>query len=72
MKFSFKCTCGHLVTVDADSHEDAVKKIQGIMSEEAIAAHMAEKHAGEPVPTKAESDAMVVQMTYQETQAAAM
>ncbi len=72
MKFSMKCTCGHVVTVDADNMEGAVEKIQGIMTEDAIAAHMAEKHAGEPVPSKEQSDANIAKMTYQEGAAAAM
>lgn len=72
MKFAMKCTCGHVIDVDAPNHEEAVEKIQDIMSEDAIAAHMAEKHVGEPVPTKEQSDMNIEQNTYQVDAAAAM
>jgi hypothetical protein len=48
--FHMTCSCGHDIKVDAKDRAEAVSKIQGIMNEGAIAAHMMEKHPGEPVP----------------------
>ena len=62
-KYSMTCTCGHEATVDADTKDEAITKIQDMMPEEAIASHMAEKHPGEPVPSKEQSDAMIEQNT---------
>lgn len=67
-KYSFTCTCGHKVTADAENKEEAVKKIQDMMGQDAINAHMAEKHPGDPVPTKEQSDQMVEQMVVEETE----
>lgn len=61
MVYSFKCSCGHVVTADAQSREEAVDKIMELMTPEAVAAHMAEKHPGEQVPTPEEERAMVAQ-----------
>ena len=51
------------MTVDADSREQAVEKFKGMMTEEAIAQHCAEKHPGEPIPSKEQSDMMIEQTT---------
>lgn len=67
-KFSMQCTCGHTIEVEANDLEEAVGKIKGVMDEKAIEAHIAEKHAGEPVPTKEQSD-MMVEKTTQEVAA---
>ena len=61
MTYSFKCTCGHVVTADAQSREEAVDKLMGVMTPEAVVAHIAEKHPGEPVPTPEQERAMVAQ-----------
>ena len=61
-KFSFTCTCGDVVPVDANAREEAVEKIKAMMGDEAIAKHMADKHPGQPVPTKAQSDVLIEQM----------
>ena len=52
--FQMTCWCGHQIKVDAEDRQEAVSKIQGIMNENAIAAHMKEKHLGEPVPPLAD------------------
>ncbi|HEX9721660.1 MAG TPA: hypothetical protein VGA53_00150 [Candidatus Paceibacterota bacterium] len=64
-KYSMTCTCGHEMTVDAESKEQAVEQLKSMMTEEAIASHCAEKHPGEPVPSKEESDANIEQNTKQ-------
>ena len=64
-KYSMTCTCGDTMTVDADSREQAVDKFKGMMTEDAIAQHCADKHPGEPVPSKEQSDMMIEQTTKQ-------
>ncbi len=43
-KFSMTCSCGDVMSVDAESREEAVTKMKGMMTQEAIDAHCAEKH----------------------------
>lgn len=57
------CTCGDVMTVDAGTKEEAVKKLKGMMTQEALTKHMADKHAGQPVPTLAQSHEMIDKMT---------
>ena len=49
-KFSFKCTCGDVMTVDAMTKEEAIVKLKELMGPDMVAKHMANKHAGQPVP----------------------
>ena len=65
MQYSFTCTCGHEMTVDVASREEAVSKLKGMMTEDAIKQHMADKHAGEPMMTKQEADMGIEQGTQQ-------
>ncbi len=51
MTYSFKCNCGEVMTVEAENREEAVTKMKGMMTQDAINTHMSEKHSGEPVPT---------------------
>ena len=57
------CTCGHVMSAEAESRDAAVAQIQGMMTEEAIAAHMAEKHPGDAIPTVADIHAQIAEMT---------
>lgn len=50
------------MSVDASSQEEAATKLKEMMTEEAIAAHTAEKHPGDPVPSVEQSHAMIDQM----------
>jgi len=60
MKYSMTCTCGHEMSVEAENREEAVMKMQEMMTPEAIAAHWSEKHMGEDMqPSKEEMDAMI-------------
>lgn len=63
MKYSFKCSCGDVMTVDAENREEAVRKLQEMMTEEKIPAHMSEKHPGEPVPSKEQVNQMIEEGT---------
>lgn len=51
MTYKMTCTCGDVMTVEADSKEQADEKMKTLMNEEAVAKHFAEKHAGQPVPS---------------------
>ena len=59
------CTCGDVMSVQANSREEAVTMLQGQMTQEALDTHMSEKHPGEPVPTLEETHAMIAQNTIQ-------
>lgn len=61
MKYSFTCSCGDETTVDAATREEAVQKIKDMMNDEAVAAHMAEKHSGQQAPTKEQVDVQIEQ-----------
>ncbi len=65
-KYSFKCTCGDVMTVDADSHEDAVAKFKLMLTPEEVAKHFAEKHPGQAVPDAAAEAAMLEQNVMEE------
>ncbi len=62
-KFTTTCTCGDVMETEASSLDEAVTKFQGMMTEEAIKAHMDEKHPGQPVPTKEQANEMIKQTT---------
>jgi hypothetical protein len=62
-KYTMTCSCGLVMETEASSKDDAVTKFKGMMSEDAIKAHMADKHKGEPVPTKTQADMMIEQNT---------
>jgi hypothetical protein len=49
--------------VQANNRDEAVSKIQSMMNKDAVAAHMKEKHAGEPVPSVAQVHQMIAQNT---------
>lgn len=60
-KYSMECSCGTVSTVEAATREEAVAMLKAGMTEDAIAAHMAEKHPGEPVPPVEAAHAMIEQ-----------
>jgi hypothetical protein len=50
------CSCGDTMQMDGDSREAAVDKLMAVgMTPEAIEAHMAEKHPGQPVPSASQT-----------------
>lgn len=61
MKFSMTCTCGDTNTVDVNDKEEAVSKFKTLMTAEMIAAHMADKHPGQPVMSVADCHKMIEQ-----------
>ena len=42
--FSMTCTCGHEMAIEAGSREEAVQKLQAMMTQEAVDQHLAEYH----------------------------
>jgi hypothetical protein len=61
--FHMTCACGHDIKVDAKNRPEAVSKIQGIMTKDAIAAHFKEKHAGQVVPPVGDVHKMIAENT---------
>jgi hypothetical protein len=61
--YHMTCSCGHDIKVDAKDRADAVSKIQGIMTKDAIAAHMKERHPGEPIPPVSAIHQMIAENT---------
>lgn len=59
MTYEMKCDCGKSVTVEAANREEAILKIKGIMTEDAIREHMASDHPGQPVPTPEQAHANI-------------
>lgn len=52
-----------VIPVEANSKEEAIEKLKLIMNADAIAKHMADKHAGQPVPTMKQAHALIAQTT---------
>ena len=61
--FHMTCSCGHDIKVDAKNRDEAVSKIQGMMTKDAIAAHMKEKHPGEPALSVGQVHQMIAMAT---------
>ncbi len=41
------CSCGHPISTEAESREEAVAKLKGEWTPEMVDSHMKEKHPGE-------------------------
>lgn len=55
-----QCTCGHVLSVDAENREDAVRQLKAGMTQEALDVHMEKYHKpDEPKPTLEQSHAMI-------------
>ena len=63
MKYSMKCTCGHVFTADAGSRDEAVAKFKGMMTPDEVQKHFAEQHPGQPVPPMEQVAANIEQAT---------
>jgi hypothetical protein len=60
--YSMTCSCGQTMSVDAPSRDDAVKMLQGGMTEATIADHMGQFHKGEPVPSVEQVHGMIAEL----------
>jgi hypothetical protein len=58
-KFSMKCSCGDVMTVDAKNREEAVTKLKAMMTADTIATHMKEKHPSDPLISVADCHAQI-------------
>lgn len=68
-KFSTKCSCGYVLTVDAATKEEAATKMQQMMDQKALDAHWVEHHKNDtmPKPTVEQAHAMLAQGVYEDT-----
>ena len=57
--FKMTCSCGDTMTVEAGDRDEAVSKFKGMMDEVGIAAHMKEKHPGDPIISVSDCHAMI-------------
>jgi len=55
------CSCGDTLKIESASREEAVSKLQSMMNESMITAHMAEKHPGQPAMSVSEVHAAIEQ-----------
>lgn len=51
------------MTVNAESKEEAATKLKGIMTEETMKQHFAQKHVGQEMPTLEQAHMMIEQNT---------
>mgnify|MGYP003394183183 CR=1 FL=1 len=58
-QFTMTCSCGDVMTVEAENRDGAVAKLKGMMDEAAIQKHMTEKHPGQPVMSVAQCHEMI-------------
>ena len=62
--YSMTCSCGEVMSADANSRDEAVKTLQGYMNADSIAAHMKDHHkADEPIPSVEQVHGMIAQLT---------
>ena len=62
--YSMTCTCGEVMSAEGGSRDEAVKTLQGYMTQDAINQHMKDHHkADEPVPTVEQVHGMIAQLT---------
>ena len=59
MKYSMQCSCGDVMDREAASRNEAVEGFKKLMTQEAIDAHMADKHPGKPGMSMADAHAMI-------------
>jgi hypothetical protein len=62
--YSMTCSCGEVMSAEANSRDEAVKTLQSYMNPESIAQHMKDHHkADEPVPSVEQVHGMIAQLT---------
>lgn len=59
--WNMTCTCGETMQGEGDTAEAAVDMVMStMMTPDGIAQHMADKHAGDPVPTSEQARGMLL------------
>ena len=61
-KFSMTCSCGHEMSAEAPTREEAVQQVKAMMTQEAVEQHLAEKHPEGPSMTMAQVHSQIEQM----------
>jgi hypothetical protein len=59
--YQMACSCGNVMKIDAASRDEAVRKLQAMMTADAIQAHMTQKHPGEPALAQTQAHQMIAQ-----------
>lgn len=49
-KFSMKCSCGHVMAVDANTREEGVEKMKTMMDQNALDQHWMQYHQNDTMP----------------------
>jgi hypothetical protein len=57
--FQMTCACGDTMKVEGATRENAVSQLKTMMNESAVAAHMKEKHPGQPAIPVAQVHAII-------------
>jgi hypothetical protein len=61
--YSMTCSCGEVMSAEANSRDEAVKTLQGYMSDASIAEHFKAHHkADEAVPSVEQVHGMIAQL----------
>ena len=64
MTYSMKCTCGHVMKVDAPDRMQAVAKMKEMMTQQALDEHWIQYHATDTMPKPTlEQTHMVIEQT---------
>ena len=58
MGYLFRCSCGEMVRINAETKDDAIDKIHSYMTPEMLLDHLIHKHAGQSI-----ADANLMQQT---------
>ena len=58
-KFKMTCMCGDVMEVEAADRDGAVAQLKAMMTQEAIDAHMKDKHPGAPGMSMADCHAQI-------------
>ena len=63
-KYSMKCTCGHVMSVDAMDRNEAVMKMKSMMDQKALDGHWQQYHGNDTMqkPTLEQSHMGIEQM----------
>jgi hypothetical protein len=59
--YSFTCTCGHVMTMDANNREDAIGKFKAAMTQQALDDHIRTHGPNDPRPTLEQAHAAIEQ-----------
>lgn len=69
-KYSVTCTCGHDMTVESATKEEAAEMLKKMMDQNGVDGHWADKHANDtsPKPTVEQCWAMIDQTIHEQAE----